>query len=288
MASVINTVLDWIDTATEVYRESALCRALCQGIALLAGILTVDSFLGFPTGTRLIYVLPIWMATKRGGKAAGMGLVTLTTLSLALADSARQGRTDGFLTNLVLQTLVLWTLMSIFDKLERDMRNVTTLATRDSLTGVFNRFSIEERGRKAIDRALVMDQTLSIAMIDCDRFKELNDKFGHAFGDEVLRILGKTMRRSFLNEATIGRAGGDEFIVILPNRDRIQSVSILEATLERFMSHTEIVARSAGFSYGIAVVGEDGFEYEHLLRAADEDMYRRKAARSQIAATLAS
>jgi len=288
MSRVLNTVLDWIDSATDLYRESALCRALCQGIGLLSALLFIDSLLGFPTGTRMAYVLPIWIATKRGGRQAGAAVVLLATVSLALVDAARQGRTSGFLINFVLQTLVLWALMSIFDKLERDMRSVTTMATRDSLTGVLNRSSIEEKARKSIDRSLILGLPLSIAMIDCDRFKELNDSFGHAYGDEVLRILSKTMRRSFLSEAIIGRAGGDEFVIVLPNRDRIQAFSMLEATLDRFMSHTEIVARSAGFSYGIAVVGEDGIEYERLIRAADEDMYRRKASRSEIIATLAS
>ena len=236
----------------------------------------------------MAYVLPIWMATKRGGRQAGATIVLIATISLALVDSARQGRTNGMLINFVLQTIVLWALMSIFDKLEQDMRSVTTLATKDSLTGVLNRLALEERARKAIDRATVLDRPLAMAMVDCDRFKELNDRFGHGYGDDVLRILSKTMRRSFLNEAVIGRAGGDEFIIVLPNRDRMQALSMLEATLDRFMSHTEIVGRSSGFSYGIAIVGEDGFDYERLIRAADEDMYRRKAIRSELATTLAS
>lgn len=288
MSSKLAPVLDLIDSAIDLYRESALCRAICHGIGLLAGLMTVDGILGFPTGTRMAYVLPLWIATKRGGRNAGMTIVLLTTISLAVADSARQGRSNGGLVNFITQTLVLYGLMMIFDSLESRLRNVTTLATRDSLTGLYNRHAIEERARKAIDRSTVLSQPLSIAMVDCDRFKELNDQFGHAFGDDVLRILGKTMRRAFSADAIVGRLGGDEFIVLLPNRDRMQALSMLEATLDRFMSHTEIVGRSAGFSYGVAVVGRDGFEYDRLLRAADDDMYRSKASRSELAATLAS
>ncbi|MFI5387697.1 MAG: diguanylate cyclase, partial [Fimbriimonadales bacterium] len=215
MSRVVTTVLDLIESIASLYRDSALCRSLCLGIGLLAGMLLIDGMLGFPTGTRMAYVLPLWIATKRGGRQAGATLVVITTVALALIDSAQEGRTASMLMNLALQTLVLWGLMLVFHNLEIKLRNVTTLATRDFLTGLLNRSAIEERARKAIDRATVLGQQLSIAMIDCDRFKELNDQFGHVFGDEVLRLLSKTMRRSFSTEATIGRTGGDEFIVIL-------------------------------------------------------------------------
>jgi diguanylate cyclase (GGDEF)-like protein len=277
-----------VDLALDFYRESALCRAICLNLTFLAGLMLVDGVLGFPTGTRMVYVLPIWLATKRGGRQAGATLVLTTTALLVLIDSSKSGRTNSMLINCALQTTVLYVLMMIFDRVESELRNVTKLATRDPLTGVFSRIEIEERGRKAVDRYTVVDQPLAIAMIDCDRFKELNDTFGHAYGDEVLRMLCRTMRRCFAPDGVIGRAGGDEFIVILPNRDRMAALSALEATLERFMSHTEVIGRSAGFSYGIAVVGEDGFDYDRLLRAADEDMYRKKANRSHEARPIAS
>lgn len=287
MTRALAPFCDLLDSAVDFYRRSATCRAICQGVGLFFAVLLVDGMAGFPTGTRMAYILPIWFATTRGGRHAGATLVALTTIALAIVDSAQQGRTNSFLINFVLQTAVVYALMRIFDSVENKMRRVTTLAMRDSLTGLYNRLEIEGRARKAIDRAIVLNQPLALAMVDCDRFKELNDKYGHSFGDEVLRLLGKTMRRS-MSEAIIGRTGGDEFILVLPNRDRFQALSALEAMLDRFMSHTEIVGRSAGFSYGVAVVGDDGIEYEQLLRAADDDMYRVKAGRSELAATLAS
>jgi GGDEF domain-containing protein len=62
----------------------------------------------------------------------------------------------------------------------------------------------------------------------------------------------------------------------------------LEGCLERFMSHTEVIGRSAGFSYGVASLGDAGFEYDKLVRTADDDMYRRKADRSGITAEMVS
>jgi diguanylate cyclase (GGDEF)-like protein len=277
-----------VDCAIELYRDSALCRAICMNLLFLAGLMSLDGLAGFPTGTRMAYVLPIWLATKRGGRHAGATLVLVTTFLLVLVDSAKGGRNSSMLVNCAMQTAVLYLLMLIFDRVESELRTVTKLATRDPLTGLFSRMEIEDRGRRAADRGVVSEHPLSIAMIDCDRFKELNDTFGHAFGDEVLRLLSKAMKRCLGSDAIIGRAGGDEFIVILPNRDRLAALSQLEATLDRFMSNTEVIGRSAGFSYGIAVLGEDGYDYDRLLRAADEDMYRRKANRSEKVRPLAS
>jgi diguanylate cyclase (GGDEF)-like protein len=288
MSRTLAPIMELIDEGIELYRESALCRAICVNLLFLGGLLALDAIAGFPTGTRMAYVLPIWLATKRGGRNAGATLVLVTTAILVAIDSAKGGRSSSMLMNCALQTAVLYVLMLIFDRVESELRIVTKLATRDSLTGVFSRSEIEERARKAIDRATVLGQPLAIAMIDCDRFKELNDTFGHAFGDDVLRLLSRTMKRSFSSEGIVGRTGGDEFIVIFPNRDRFQAISALETTLERFMSHTDIVGRSAGFSYGIATVGENGFEYDKLIRAADHDMYRRKADRTAVSSAMAS
>lgn len=283
-----NLLSDTYDLAVEFYRESPLCRAICLGLGLLSALLVLDWFAGFQTGTRMAYVLPLWAATKRGGRHAGATLVLITTVTLAIIDSAKAGRTNSVLVNFALQTAVLYGLMHIFDSLESHLRNWTNLATKDSLTGLWNRFAIEDKAKKAIDRSTILGQTLTVAMIDCDRFKELNDQFGHAYGDEVLRLLSRCMRRALTSDAVIGRTGGDEFIAILPNRDRSEALSALDLALERFSSHTEIIGRSAGFSYGVAVLGQDGMDYDRLVRLADEDMYRRKSGRSNLAATLAS
>src|SRR5882672_5189570 len=91
-------VLDLVDSAVSLYRCSALCRAICLGTLMLIGILLIDALVGFPTGTRMAYVLPIWFATRnRGGRQAGATLVVLTTVALALIDSAKEGRTNSML-----------------------------------------------------------------------------------------------------------------------------------------------------------------------------------------------
>src|SRR5579871_3036327 len=185
MQRVLEPIQDLIDSGKQFYEDSSLCRAICLATGILAGILLFDAFLGFPTGTRMVYVLPVWAGVMKGGRKAGGILVLVSTIALAIADSSHHDLKNGVLVNFVLQTVVLATLMLIFDRLESNLRNATTLASRDPLTGLLNRSAFEERAKKAIDKASLNDTALSIAMIDCDQFKELNDHFGHAFGDEV-------------------------------------------------------------------------------------------------------
>lgn len=280
MAPAFDLISEWTESVRDFYRSSPCYRAICLGIGLLALLLLVDGLLGFQSGLRMVYVLPLWMATKKGGRYAGTAVLLAITFSLAVADAQMHSHEKIALANFGLQTGVLYLLMMIFDSVESRLRTVTTMATRDALTGLHNRLAIEDRGRRAVDRATVVAQPLAIAMVDCDRFKELNDKFGHAYGDDVLRILARTMKRNLPGDVTVGRTGGDEFVVIMPNRNRAQATSMLEATLEKFMAHTEIVGRGAGFSFGVATLGTNGFEYERLVRAADANMYQRKTGRS--------
>src|SRR4051812_35682156 len=135
MSRVLGPALNLIESAVDLYRESSLCRALCQSLGLLACLLMLDAMVGFTTGSRMAYVLPLWLATKRGGRHAGATMVLLISLSLAVIDSFVKAE-SGVLINFVVQTLVLWGLMLIFDSLESRLRDVTTLATRDSLTGL--------------------------------------------------------------------------------------------------------------------------------------------------------
>jgi diguanylate cyclase (GGDEF)-like protein len=277
------SVEEWVEWLQSYYRSSATCRAICQALILVLSLVGFDALSGYPTGLRMAYVLPTWLAVKRGGRQAGAALVLITAVLLAAVDAGHQRQNPSILINFVVQTTVLYGLMHIFDSVESKLRD----AARDALTGLNNRLAIEEKAKRALDRAMLLGSPLSIAMIDCDRFKELNDRFGHAVGDEVLRILARTLRRSLPSDAIIGRTGGDEFVAVLPNRNRSQANSTLEAALDRFMSHTEIVGRGAGFSFGVASSGPGGIEYSQLVENADKDMYRNKAERASFTLTLA-
>ncbi len=155
------------------------------------------------------------------------------------------------------------------------------LATSDPLTGLFNRGYIDDRFAVELSRARRYGNVLTIAVIDADRFKSLNDKHGHASGDLVLRRIGMVLRDSFRESDTAGRYGGEEFVVILPETDLGAAERKLES-LRELMASTPIALGTRGekvcvtISAGLASFPRDGQHTADLFALADARMFQAK------------
>ena len=155
------------------------------------------------------------------------------------------------------------------------------LATSDPLTGLFNRGYVDDRFAIELSRARRYNKPLTIAVIDADRFKSLNDAHGHPSGDLVLCKLGAILEDSFRQSDTVGRYGGEEFVVILPETEPEMAQQKLESVRE-LVANTQIVLPSRGtkvqltISAGLASFPSDGNDVEELFALADERMFQAK------------
>jgi len=155
------------------------------------------------------------------------------------------------------------------------------LATSDPLTGLFNRGYVEDRLAIELSRARRYGNALTLAVIDADRFKALNDTHGHAAGDFVLKKIGALLRDSFRQSDTTARYGGEEFVVLLPETD-IEAARRKVESLRELVAATPIqlglLAQSVQItiSAGLASFPDDGDDAAELLAAADERMFRAK------------
>jgi diguanylate cyclase len=155
------------------------------------------------------------------------------------------------------------------------------LASSDALTGLPNRGYVDDRFAIELSRARRYEKPLTIAVIDADRFKKLNDTYGHPAGDVALRTLGAMLRSSFRQSDTAGRYGGEEFVVILPETDMETARRKLES-LRELMASTpvELSARretiQVTISAGLASFPEDGDGAAELFALADERMFQAK------------
>ncbi|HEV8658791.1 MAG TPA: EAL domain-containing protein [Thermoanaerobaculia bacterium] len=168
--------------------------------------------------------------------------------------------------------------------LERKRYNASTaevkrLAFHDALTDLPNRLLFMDRAAIAFAYSRRAGTSVAIAFLDLDRFKFVNDSFGHHVGDDVLRGVAERLRDCLREEDTVARIGGDEFTVVMPglrnNDDVVKVATKIQDVFHRslFIGGRDIVVSA---SIGISVYPEDGGDAETLLKNADAAMYRAK------------
>ena len=158
------------------------------------------------------------------------------------------------------------------------LRRERQSAMTDSLTGVLNRRGLEEQLERELASAQERRVPLSVLVLDCDDFKEINDRAGHEFGDALLREVAEVLSHSLPDNAEVARLGGDEFVVML----REAGAETAEALGGRIRSVLADGLTDAGFplklSGGIATYPFDGATPTALLRAGDQALYLAKQA----------
>ena len=168
----------------------------------------------------------------------------------------------------------------VSNRLER-IRLYRAQAETDGLTGLSNRVTSEGGLEQLTALSDRFSEPLSVVMLDLDRFKLVNDSHGHAAGDTVLRRVGEYLRREFRGNDVVGRWGGEEFIVGMYGMTRANAVRRLTDMHERF-SKEEFPdgadAFQVSFSAGVAEYPLDGRDADAVCQAADEALYRAKAA----------
>ena len=153
----------------------------------------------------------------------------------------------------------------------------------DQVTGAHNHRYLQDRLRQEVARAARNKSTLSVLMLDLDEFKPINDKYGHADGDRVLREVARTIRNVVRANDIVARYGGDEFVVVMPDttEDGAQEVArrVIVGIRERRHELSGGATARVGVSGGLAMYPENGRTATLLLQAADSAMYSAKRSR---------
>jgi len=168
--------------------------------------------------------------------------------------------------------------------LREDLARAMTDAERDFLTGAFNRKAFDKRLNDAMSIASMEDTELSLLMIDIDHFKQFNDNFGHLIGDEVLKIVAKSMMDTLKGMDCVARYGGEEFAVILPKTPIGGGMVVAEA-IRKTIASKELKRKATGenfgvitISVGVAAFRKEGDTASSLIARADEALYISKNA----------
>ncbi len=170
---------------------------------------------------------------------------------------------------------------NVVAELEREREEYARRSMTDSLTGLFNTAYIVERCDQEIGRSKRYAQPLSCLLVDIDNFKEVNDSFGHPAGNEVLRALAQLLRSGVRVSDVVGRYGGEEFLIVLPQTDRSGAMILAERLRQAVDSEVFRVGLAAvriTVSVGVAAFPSRGvIGRETLFLAVDRAVYEAKA-----------
>ena len=160
-------------------------------------------------------------------------------------------------------------------------RKLTHMATTDALTGLFNRRHFLQRMQVEMDRVRRSGGEIALVLIDLDHFKEVNDRYGHQAGDDVLRKTGRFLREQVRSIDTAGRYGGEELCVLLPDTDATQAAVIADRLREEIaaMRFTSTDGHRFGITASFGVAQWDGMaDRDMLFVQADNALYAAKGA----------
>ncbi len=162
---------------------------------------------------------------------------------------------------------------------ERSQKDLLRMASEDPLTGAYNRRALAEFGMREMARARRHGTPLSVILIDIDYFKKINDELGHAAGDLALIETVRRLQNNLRSEDYLGRMGGEEFLVLLPDTDIEQAQVLAQRIQKDFANQPMTLAeqhRSITLSGGITLLSASDNFFDDMLKRADDAMYTAK------------
>lgn len=235
-----------------------LCMPECSGVQLARAIRYEEAWLGIPI---------IYLSAENN-----------LDEQIKALDS---GGGDDFLTKPVPDARLIATIRTRAAR----ARKVNELMSKDSLTGLLKHSSIKDRIAQEVERAHRNGKPMSMAMIDMDHFKQVNDTWGHPMGDQVIKTLAHLLRQRLRRQDSIGRYGGEEFAVVLPECNAEDAMRLLEDVRQRF-GEVRFIHKGASFTVTVSAGVADSEQCndaQSLLAAADAALYiAKKDGRNQV------
>ncbi len=250
--------------------------AVAAAVALISSVAAPSGFWACVPGALLLAAA----AGSGAGSAAG------TLVAVAAAWAPRAGGAPSPLLGLAVAGSGAAVLHAMRERLESERDSMRRSALRDPLTGLCNRRGLDERLGYEIARHSRERRRFAVVAIDLDGFKRVNDRFGHAAGDDLLRDVADALSEAVREQDTVARLGGDEFCVLAPETGR-GGATHLARKIETAIARSATGLDQVSGSVGVAIFPDDSRDALGVLEAADDaqiEAKRRSKAQQQRAA----
>ena len=181
----------------------------------------------------------------------------------------------GIITTLLLLGLIYFFMSRLIKKLEEARRTIERIAITDELTDLFNRRHIMSRLEEEFEKFKRLKKNVSCIMADVDNFKAINDSYGHLVGDQVLKAISHRIRSTVRAYDILGRYGGEEFLIIMPDTGLEDAGELAERVRAR-VKEERVNNAAITLSLGVVCVEEKDRSVDDIIRRADQNLYKAK------------
>jgi diguanylate cyclase (GGDEF)-like protein len=248
-------------------------------LVLIVVIGTIDFITGFEFSVSFLYIFPVILTTWAKGWRFGIASALFAAIvwSVALYSAGFPAPRSSYpIWNTFMRFCVLATVGYAFSFFKRALETEIEDARYDHLTGIANRRGFLSVLEAEINRSNHSQTPFSVAFLDLDNFKKLNDTVGHGEGDHALRAVGIALQQTCRKMDLPARIGGDEFALLLPETDETIAKEIIDRFRKRFALEIQHNQWALGVSIGIINSRGNNLSAEQILNAADSVMYKAK------------
>jgi len=253
--------------------------AIVGGLILILLVGWIDRLTGFNYELSIFYILPIFLLTWFAGRPWGFLASIASAGAWLVADVPN-------LTTLTSKSLILWNIgikLCIFfiitfllNRIKEQQYQLSKLAGQDPLTGLANRRSFYEAANMEIHKARRYASIFTVAYIDVDDFKRINDAYGHNTGDKVLRLVANVMRQNTRIVDLVARMGGDEFVILFPETDPKEAKIAVQKVQRLLLEAMQAGGYPATFSIGVVTFTQPPISLDVMIEMVDHAMYTVK------------
>lgn len=269
-----------LDTLVIFLAARSSTQIFMLGLMLIGIIGSIDQITGNEISFSFFYLLPIIFVTWYGRQSAGYLTCLLSALVWFMVDFVSNSNYSHHLIpywNAAVRLGFFFMVAYLLGGLKAHLLREQELASTDDLTGLYNARAFKEVAGNQLELSRRYRHSFVLAFIDLDDFKQINDRRGHTVGDNVLRVMGKTLLGVVRSTDIVGRLGGDEFAVFMPEMGIDDAMSAFSKIHQELGKVAENHGWPIGFSVGVAIFSNTPDTIDRAISMADRLMYRVKA-----------